>query len=152
MPMAGSLRFGCSRFRDLVVPSMMMAGSLGRYPNIAIGIDTIKIVESLANPASILTYFVSIGSVASQSANNSVQSCFGFMSSLMRTLNRSLGYSGSRDIEVEDDAASLLKGLIRPADGPGLVEEEPRWSRGFTLRLSLLSESKPVTTRVEIEC
>jgi hypothetical protein len=30
----------------------------------------------------------------------------------------SFGYFGSRDIEVEDDAASLLKGLIRPADGP----------------------------------
>jgi hypothetical protein len=69
----------------------------------------------------------------------------------MRTINMSFGYFGSRDIEVEDDAASLLKGLIRPADGPGLVEEEPRWSRGFTLRLSLPSESKPVTTRVEIE-
>jgi hypothetical protein len=88
-------------------------------------IETIKIVELLANPASIRTYFMSIGNVVSQSVNNSVRNCFGFMSSLMLTLKRSLWCSGSRDIEVADDAAWLPKGFVLPADGLGLAEEEP---------------------------
>jgi hypothetical protein len=47
------------------------------------------------------------------------------MSSLIRMLKRSLGYSGNSDIDVADDASLLLKGLMFPPDGSGLSEEDP---------------------------
>jgi len=68
----GSPSFNVRKLVDLTTPSIMIAGLSGRYPSIAIGNETISKVESLAKPASILTDFVSIGNVASQSANNSV--------------------------------------------------------------------------------
>jgi hypothetical protein len=45
------------------------------------------------------------------------------MSSLMRILKRSLGYSGSGHAEVVDDAPSLLNGLISPLEVVGVPEE-----------------------------
>jgi len=81
-------------------------------------------VESLANPASTLIEFDSIGTVDSQSANNSALRLLGLISSLIRILKRSLGYSGSCDVEVADDTSSLLNGLVKLGVGSGLAEDE----------------------------
>jgi hypothetical protein len=80
-------------------------------------------VESLANPASILIDFASMGSVPSQSANKSADNFFGLMSSLRRTQKSSLGYSGSGEADVADDAPSSLDGLVIPPEGKGLSDE-----------------------------
>jgi hypothetical protein len=45
------------------------------------------------------------------------------MSSLLRILKRSLGYSGSGHAEVVDDASALLNGLISPPEVEGVPEE-----------------------------
>ncbi|SRR6266536_1821682 len=59
----------------------------------AIGMETMSKVESLANPASTLIDFVSIGTVDNQSAKSPAHRSFGLMSSPIRMLKRSLGYS-----------------------------------------------------------
>ncbi len=74
-----------------------------------------RIVESLAKPASTLIAFASIGSVDNQSVKIPVDKSFGLMSSLIRILKRSLGYSESDDIEVAGEAE-----LLRPLDRLGL--------------------------------
>jgi hypothetical protein len=93
---------------------MMIAGSEGRYAIIAAGIDTIKMVELLANPASTLTKLEETGTSLSQSVNISIERSVGLTSSWIRILKSSLGYSGSsRGLvgEVEShnpDSRSLL--------------------------------------------
>ena len=79
-------------------------------------------VESLAKTASILTDFASIGSADNQSAISSVDRSPGLMSSLIRILKRSLGYSGSSDTEVVDESKSLLDGLKLEAAPVSSVE------------------------------
>jgi hypothetical protein len=59
-----------------------------------------RIVESLAKLASTLTDFASIGSVNNQSVKIPVGKSLGLISSLIRILKISLGYSGSDDTEV----------------------------------------------------
>jgi hypothetical protein len=83
-----------SKFLDLVVPRSVIASLRGRYPMKAIGMETINNVESLANPASTRTDLASIGRADSQSAKISGERLRGLMFSLIRMLNRSLGYSG----------------------------------------------------------
>ena len=78
-----------------MVPRSVIAGSEGRYANIAAGMETIKRVEPLANPASTLTRLAKTGMSLSQSVNSSVESSPGFTSSSMRILKSNLGYSGS---------------------------------------------------------
>jgi hypothetical protein len=121
----GSLSFNVRKLVDLTTPSIVIAGLSGRYPSIAIGNETMSKVESLAKPASILTDFVSIGIVPNQSANSSGDNWVGLISSLIRMLKRSLGYSGNSGIEIADEAPLLLKGLMLPPGGSELSEEDP---------------------------
>jgi hypothetical protein len=87
---------GCvKRFLERTTPSMMIAGSEGRYATIAAGIDTIKMVESLANPASTLTKQEETGTSLSQSVNISIEKSLDLTSSWIRILKNNLGYSGS---------------------------------------------------------
>lgn len=60
-----------SKLVDIVVPRSVIAGSLGRYPSNAAGIDIMRRVESLANPASTRTDFAAMGNVPSQPAKSS---------------------------------------------------------------------------------
>jgi len=93
------------RFLERITPSMMIAGSEGTYAIIAAGIDTIKRVESLANPASTLTKLEETGTSLSQSVNISIERLPNLMSSLIRMVNSSLGYSGS-SIELVGEGES----------------------------------------------
>jgi hypothetical protein len=72
-----------------------MAGFKERNLSSATGAETMSRVESLPNPASTLTYFEAMGSIASQSENKSGWSSVGLMSSLIGILKSSRGYSGS---------------------------------------------------------
>jgi hypothetical protein len=74
---------------------MIIAGSEGRYATIAAGTDTIKRVESLANPASTLTKQDETGTSLSQSVNISIERSPDLTSSWIRMLKSNLGYSGS---------------------------------------------------------
>lgn len=109
-PLVGSV----NKFLDRIVPRSVIAGLADRYASIVAGMDTIKRVESLANPASTLTRLATTGISLSQSVNNSAESSPGFTSSSMRILKSSLGYSGSCDMDFIEDGGdvSRLKGLM----------------------------------------
>src|SRR4051812_17660701 len=100
------------KFLDRIVPTTVIAGSEVRYPSIDAGVDSRRIVESLAKPASTRTSPAETGTDRNQSVKSSVDRSRGLTSSLSLILKRSLGYSGSRIEEPGDVSAEFSPVLI----------------------------------------